>query len=143
MRSGQTHSQYFGLATYRTWAAAEAAAKKWLQSLTPTLPCAIPIKDRKTKRNSSGIVGVQLQESVKTKAGNLWISYAWKAFWPKRPGGSSWAIIKYGNDQAFVRAVIARRLETTDRRRIEDEFQRISITPEYKEILKHKLLDPP
>ena len=143
MRGGEVHSQNFSLATHRSWDAAEKAAKSWLRSVAPNLPNAIPVKGRKTKRNSSGIVGVQLKESTKTKSGNLWTSYSWQAFWPGCPGGSSWAIAKYGNEQAFVRAAIARRLETTDRRKIDDEFQKISATPEYRQILKSKLLDSP
>ena len=142
-RGGEIHSQNFGLAIHKSWEHAEAAAEKWVSEMLAKLPDPTPVKDRKTKRNSSGIVGVQLKESSKSKNGNTWTSYSWQAFWPGRPGGSSWSISKFGNEQAFVRAALSRRLETTDRKRVEEEFQRISITAEYKEILKMKAQDPP
>ena len=143
VRGGELYSENFGLATYQTWEAAEAEARKWVKTKLADLPSPIPVKGRKTKRNSSGIVGVQLKESSRAKNGNVWTTYSWQAFWPGKPGGCSWAIAKYGNDQAFVRAAIARRLETSDRRKVEEEFQRVSITPEYREILKKKAQDPP
>src|ERR1700682_3447086 len=48
----------FGLSKYKTWARAERAAKSWLRRKLPTLPTAISSKDRMTRRNTSGVVGV-------------------------------------------------------------------------------------
>ena len=142
-RGGELHSRNFGLAEYKTWTAAEKAAKRWLDKLKPSLPPPVPVRDRKTSRNASGIVGVQLKHSVKRGTSSQWEQYAWSAFWTERPGGVSWAIAKYGDSKAFVCAAIARKLETADRDAVEKEFERIRGTSEYRAILKHKAIARP
>ena len=107
--------------------------------IKPGLPDPIPIKGRMTRRNSSGIVGVQLKHSVRKG----WDHYAWQAFWPGKPGGISWGIVKYGDKRAFVCAALARRLESADRAVVEQEYHRIKGSAEYRAILKQKSLDPP
>lgn len=143
LRSGELHSRNFGLAEYKTWSAAEKAARQWLARIKPSLPDPISVRNRKTKRNASGIVGVQLKHSMKRSKGRRWEHYAWLAFWAEKPGGISWGIEKYGDNRAFVCAAIARRLETADRDAIEREFARIRGTNEYRTILKQKAISPP
>lgn len=138
MRAGVMHSKNFGLATYKTFPAAEKAAAAWVKKLKASLPDPIPEKGRMTTRNSSGIVGVQMTQSVKS---GQWQHYAWKAIWPGRPGGISWGIEKYGDSRAFVYAALARKLETVDRERIEREYNRIKGTAEYRAILRRKAID--
>jgi hypothetical protein len=138
-RGNELHAQNFSLVEYKTWAAAEKAATEWLKTVRPDLPPPIPVKNRMTKRNSSGIVGVQLKHSIRKG----WHHYAWQAFWPQKPGGICWGVIKYGDDRAFVCAAIARRLESADRNVIEQEYHRIKGTAEYRAILKSKALVPP
>lgn len=142
-RAGELHSKNFSLAEYKTWRAAERAAKRWLDRIRPSLPAPISVRHRKTKRNASGIVGVQLKRSVKRGKHGRWISFAWSAFWAGKPGGISWGIEKYGDQQAFVCAAIARRLETADRHAVEQKFSRIRGTPEHRAILKQKAINPP
>ena len=139
MRAGQVHSKNFGLAEYKTFPAAERAAAAWVKKLMPALPDPIPEKDRMTKRNSSGIVGVQLTQGVKR---GRWQHDAWKAIWPGKPGGVSWGVQKYGDVRAFVCAALARKLETTDRGAIEREYLRVKGTAEYRAILKRKAIAP-
>jgi len=136
------HSRNFGLAEYKTWGAAEQAAKRWLGRIKLSLPAPISVRHRKTKRNASGIVGVQLRRSVKRGKHGRWVHYAWSAFWSNKPGGISWGIEKYGDKQAFVCAAIARSLETADRHAVERKFSRIEGTPEYRAILKQKAINP-
>jgi len=140
-RAGELHSRNFSLAEYKTWGAAEAAARKWLDRIKPSLPAPISVRHRKTKRNASGIVGVQLKRSVKRGKHGRWVHYAWLAFWPEKPGGISWGIEKYGGNHAFVCAAIARRLETADRDAIERKYSRIKGTPEYRAILRQKSIN--
>jgi len=138
-RAGQLHARNFGLAEFRTWTAAEKAASAWLKKLKPKLPAATPAKGRMTQRNASGIVGVQLKHSKRRGHDH----YAWQAFWPDKPGGISWGIVKYGETQAFACAAIARKLETADRRVIEKKYLRLKGTAELRAILKRRKLSPP
>jgi len=142
-RAGKLHSRNFSLTEYKSWGAAELAAKRWLERIKPSLPAPISVRHRKTVRNASGIVGVQLKRSVKRGKTGRWVHYAWSAFWADKPGGISWGIEKYGDKRAFVCAAIARKLETADRRVIEQRFSRIKGTPEYRAILKQKATSPP
>jgi hypothetical protein len=134
MRAGELHSENFGLAKYKSKGAAKKAAMAWVNALKASLPPPIPSKNRKTRRNSSGVVGVHIKRSARRGMDH----YAWHAFWPGRPGGVCWGILKYGNERAFVCAAISRQLETVDRNRVEQEYLRIKRTPEYRRILRRK-----
>ncbi len=143
VRQKMLYQKNFTLVEYGTWEAARAAAQDWIDSIKGDLPQPIPIKDRMTRRNASGMVGVQLKTSVKIGKGATWTHYAWHAFWPANRSGTSWGIIKYGDDRAFVCAAISRKLEITDRKVIDAEYQRIKGSAEYYEILSHKTQLPP
>lgn len=136
-RSRQLYSEHFSLTKYSTWERAERAARRWLKEIRPQLPDAITSKGRLTRRNESGVVGVQLRAR---RIGSEQTEQAWMGSWPGQPGGSSWSVAKYGDNRAFVCAVLARRLETTDRDEVEAEFQRIKGTPDYRRILRSKAL---
>ncbi|WP_157726473.1 hypothetical protein [Imhoffiella purpurea] len=144
MRHNKMHQANFTLNEYKTWECAEAAAKKWVKEKLEELPERLPIKGRKTSRNKSGIVGVQLAHSFKQERGNVYESWRWLAFWPDCPfkGGISWAIPKYGDDEAFVLAALARRSESVDRDALMNELRRIKGKPEYFEILSKKEIEP-
>lgn len=143
-RRHKTYQKNFTLNEYGTWEKAGVAAKKWVDKLLPTLPAPIPIKGRMTKRNTSGVVGVRLIESIRKKNGKEYCDWRWIAFWPECPltGGIGWSVNKYGDVQAFVRAVLARRLETIDRERIEREWLRIRGMKKYEKITALKLIKP-
>jgi hypothetical protein len=140
-RQNKLYQKNFTLKQYRTWKAAEIAAQKWVKKVLPSLPAAIPIKDRMTKRNTSGVVGVRVAESIRKKNGKEYRDWRWIAFWPGCPysGGIGWSVNKYGDEQAFVYAFLARKFESTDRARIEREFLRIRDKKKYQKILDQKL----
>ena len=142
MRSKQRFEENFTLKQHGSWEAAEKAAKKWLKSIQAELPSSLPVKNRKTRRNGSGVVGVSLKTSVKHGEHEDWTHHSWLAFWPGKPGGSGWGIDKYGDERAFVCACLARQHETTDRVFIENEHHRIKGTAAYKKLLSQKLLSP-
>lgn len=138
-RNGEKYQENFTLRKYKTWKAAEAAADKWVKKMKKELPPAAPRKDRMTKRNSSGVVGVWafLDES-KTN------SYCrWYARWPGCPnrGGVSFSADKLGDDDAFACAYLARTNETTDREWILKKLNSFRKTKKYKQVLKLKSID--
>ena len=141
-RSKQPFSKNFSVRRHGSWEAAEKAANRWLKSIQRELPPALPAKNRKTRRNGSGVVGVSLKTSVKHGEHADWTHHSWLAFWPGKPGGSGWGIEKYGDERAFVCACIARQYETTDRVFIENEYHCIKGTAAYRKFLSQKLLSP-
>lgn len=142
-RQSKLYQKNFTLKQYRTWKAAEIAAQKWVKKILPTLPAATPIKDRMTKRNTSGVVGVRLTESIRTKNGKDYCDWRWIAFWTGCPlsGGIGWSVNKYGDEQAFVCAYLARTLASIDRARIEREYSKIRDTKKYQKIIEQKRID--
>jgi hypothetical protein len=138
MRDGELHSENFSLAKCKSKGAAKKAATAWVNTLKSSLPPPMTSKNRKTRRNSSGVVGVHIKRSARRGM----YHYAWHAFWPGRPGGVCRGILKYGNERAFVCAAISRQLETVDRNRVEQEYLRIKRTPEYRGILRRKQSTP-
>lgn len=139
MRGGKLHSEHFGVAKYKSQAAAKRAATAWVNALKSSLPPPTTPKNRMTTRNSSGVVGVHIKRSARRGSDH----YAWHAFWPDSPSGICWAILKYGNERAFVCAAISRQLETADRKRVEQRYSRIKGTAGYRRLLAQKAIDPP
>lgn len=137
-RLGKRHQRNFTLKQYGTYEAAERAAKKWIAGKKKVLPPPSTTKDIMTHRNHSGVVGVRLAKSIrKKKNGREYEYWDWKAYWPNCPynGGLSWSIIKYGEDKAFLLAVLSRKLESIDRNRILLELERLQGTEDYDNIL--------
>ncbi len=141
-RNKVLYQENFSVKEFGSWEAAERAGNKRLKELMPSMPPPTPIKGRKTRRNASGIVGVSLRESVKHGEHESWHYLRWQAFWPGNHAGSSWGIDKYGDERAFICACIARLHETTDREFIENEYQRIKGSAQYKTWLKQKAQEP-
>lgn len=135
-RNGEKYQENFTLRQYRTWKAAEAAAQKWVKKMKKELPDPAPRKDRMTKRNSSGVVGVwAFLDDSKTN------SYCrWYARWPGCPnrGGVSFSADKLGDDEAFACAYLARTNETTDREWILNKLNSFKKTKKFREVLKLK-----
>ena len=105
---------------------AKAAALKRYQRLDAKLPDAtLSSKGRKTKRNSSGKVGVYLKKSIGgRKAKDEY--YACVAFWLDPDGRKksiSFAVEKYGHNKAWKMACHAREHETTNKKAIESRFR--------------------
>lgn len=143
MRESEKYQKNFTLNEYKTWGKAEAAAQKWVTNKSLKLPKKLTTKGIKTSRNTSGIVGVRLACSVKYKHGNSYESWRWLAYWPGCPfrGGISWTIPKYGDNESFVMAAIARKMESVNRDEIRKKMERIKNKKEYKEILALKQLE--
>jgi hypothetical protein len=144
MRGGQRHQANFALTEYRTWKAAEAAAQKWLRKTLKKLPERVmPQKGMQTKRNTSGIVGVRLAAKRKHSEYDKKYEYwYWVAHWPGCPfsGGVSWPVNKFGDDGAFVLAVLTRKHESTDRDAMLAKYRRYQKTKACKQLLKKKEL---
>lgn len=135
------YARNFSLAEYSSWEKAEDAATQWLEKIKVSLPPPITSKDNLTARNVSGFVGVSLKKSTKYSPNYETTHYAWHAFWPGNANGTRWAVEKYGDDQAFVRAVLSRQLESTDRNEIEATYEKVHGTQEYHSILEQKALE--
>ena len=135
-RNGEKYQENFTLRKYKTWKAAEAAATKWVKKMKKTLPEPAARKDRMTKRNSSGIVGVwAFLDDSKTN------SYCrWYARWPGCPnrGGVSFSADRLGDDEAFACAYLARTNETVDREWIFKRLGPFMKTKKFKKVLKQK-----
>ena len=137
MRRGKLYWKYFYFRDYPTVAAAKRAAKAWLKEVEPTLPPPASMKGKKTARNASGVVGVNYTERPVQKRGRTYLSRRWVARWPRcrLNGGMSWGVQHYGYKDAFVLAVLSREMESVDRQRIVDTFNRMRSTPKYAQIL--------
>ena len=140
MRRGVPHQKNFGLREFRTWKAAEVAAQKWIKKMKKELGPEAERKGRMTRRNQSGIVGVWPRiTNFKTK--NSDIDYCrWYARWPGCPlkGGISFSVEKFGDDEAFALAYLARENETVDREWIEKRFKTFKKTKKYKDVIRKK-----
>jgi hypothetical protein len=80
----------------------------------------------------------------KRPSGKEYEYWRWVANWPgcRNKGGVVWYLHQYGEDDAFVLAVLSLRLESVNRDRILIEFDRIDGTNAYHEILvQRKVLD--
>lgn len=118
----------FGLSKFKTWARAERAAKRWLRRKRPTLPAMISSKDRMTRRNTSGVVGVHPAYHVIRKRRKTYEYFRWVSRWPgcRLAGGVGWSTNKHGEDEAWVIAVTCRRMENENRDDVSDAVSRMS-----------------
>lgn len=91
------------------------AMNRRLGAVTTTL------KGTMTERNSSGVVGVGLARNV--VRGHEY--YSWVARWPGNQAGTRFSVNACGSDnKAFLMACIARELETSDRKKLEQVYKR-------------------
>ena len=121
-RGQLTTPKYFYYGSERTKAEARAQVialalrenKRW----TPRIAAAR--KGRRTKSNTSGVVGV----SIKVEKGRLRGSTYryWWARWPDCPSGVKFSILEHKSQKAFALAKVARELESQDKTKIEREY---------------------
>jgi hypothetical protein len=144
-RQKQRYQANFTLLQYGTWEKANRAARKWVKETLPTLPEPMSSKDRKTSRNTSGIVGVRLANATSKKGGHEYPDWRWVAFWTGCPqsGGIGWSVKKYGDERAFVSAYLARKSESIDRDSIDKAYVRLLGTKRHAAIMAQKRLAPP
>jgi len=127
---------YYGATKSKAQARAEVVAlaerenKKW----TPKIEAAR--KGRLSKTNQSGVVGV----SIKIEKGRVRGSRYryWWARWPGCPSGVKFSILEHGDRMAFALALIARELETQDKRVVEREYLARRKSGELRSLLKAK-----
>jgi hypothetical protein len=74
-------------------------------------------KGRKSRRNTSGAVGVSIKIEKGRRQGSQY-SYWW-ARWPACPSGVKFSILEHKDRKAFSLAQIARELETQDKVAVE------------------------
>ena len=144
-RGGKLFQVNFTLKQFGSYAKATRAAKEWILVTLPTLPAALPVKNRMTKRNTSGVVGVRLADATRRKNGYVYADWRWVAFWSGCPnsGGIGWSVKKYGDDRAFASAFLAREAETINRDEIEAAFLKLQHSRELRRVLKRKQISPP
>jgi hypothetical protein len=144
-RQKQRYQANFTLLQYGTWEKANRAARKWVKETLPTLPEPMSSKDRKTSRNTSGIVGVRLANATSKKGGHEYPDWRWVAFWTGCPqsGGIGWSVKKYGDERAFVSAYLARKSESIDRESIDKSYAKLVGTKRHAAIMAQKRITPP
>ena len=129
------YSQYFWDSRCGGKEAALEQAKAWYQQMLAKLPDPISSMDRLSVRNRSGVVGVyRAVNIVERMAGKRY--YHWVGRWDQDTGGKRFAVIKYGDEKAFVLACVARHLKTTDDAAIFEEYERWRRSGRALEVLK-------
>ncbi len=141
-RQGTAYQKNFTLRQYKTWAAAEKAAQKWVKSTLKELPPPSPRKGRMTKRNQSGIVGIWPRLSTHKREDQEYQYCRWYARWPGCPlkGGVSFSAEMFGDEDAFAMAWLALDNETVDREWVKKKMKTFKGSKKYKEILSKKQL---
>ena len=140
-RHRKLYQANFTLREYGNWQAAMAAAQKWINNLVKNLPAPLTRKDIMTGQNTSGVVGVHKHRAIRKRRGRPNVIYrSWVAWWPdcKIRGRVKWPVKRHGEDDAFVLAVLCRRLETPVRAKVLEELKWTRRTAEYHNILKLK-----
>lgn len=140
-RQGKLHQQNFTLRQYGTWKKAMAAGRKWTKEQRVLLPEPSSNRGRKTTRNKSGFVGVRFIAVARQRNGQDHPDVRWVATWPgcSRVGGISFSVQKYGDQQAFILAYLARELETLDRDWLECQGSTFLKTKAGRKVLDRKL----
>ncbi|MGI8435898.1 MAG: hypothetical protein ACR2NX_03200 [Chthoniobacterales bacterium] len=137
-RQRTRHQEAFPIKEHGSWEFAEKAADVWIRRMERTLPPPITAKNLMTRRNSSGVVGVHPRHEVIRKAsGKEYEYYYWVSRWPgcRLKAGVKWAIHTFGDDDAFVLAVLCREMEVDSRERVIDEFMTAMDDDRYRQIL--------
>lgn len=129
MRNGKMHQKSFSRKKHKTWKAAELAGREWIEEKKKELgPSRANEVGRMTKRNKSGVVGVCRLVKTVRKNGNVYQYPQWNAKWPECPlkGGIRFTVTKdLPEDDAYAMAVIARQMESVDRKAIKTKLNRI------------------
>jgi hypothetical protein len=144
-REGRPYHANFTLKEYGNWKSATEAASKWVNSLLKNLPPRAVATNVMTSRNRSGVVGVYRHRQRHRRPGGRVVFYhAWVARWPHCPyrGGVKWPVKRFGEDDAFVLAVLCPRLKSIDRSQLLENLAAARDTNEYREILRTRKKTP-
>ncbi len=125
-RGNKRFLEWFSDKEYGGKEKARAAAAKRYEALAAELPVAdISHKNQKTKRNTSGKVGVYAKEGFGRKSNDT-PYYSYAAFWTSSSGKKeliTFAWLKFGDTLAWEMACYARDNETKDRPAILRKFR--------------------
>ena len=138
-RQRQRPQKHFPIWKYKTWRRAERAAENWLRKFVPTLPPPIISKNRMTRRNTSGVVGVHPHYHTIRRRRKTYEYFNWVSRWPgcRLAGGVRWSTNKYGEDNAWVLAVKCREMENENRDDVIDAVSRMG-DKAYSTVLKRR-----
>ena len=134
------YQKSFSLKNYKTWKAALAAGREWVDEIIDSLPPPIPGNlDMMTKRNRSGVVGVsRSMRTVNSTSGKCFQYPVWVANWPECDvkGGVRWQVSTTTSEEdAFCLAVLSREMQNSDRDVVRKKFNRIRGRKSHQEIL--------
>jgi hypothetical protein len=143
-RQGKSYQANFTLKQHGNWKAAMTAAGSWVNNLARNLPPRLTSRGGMTSRNKSGVVGVHLHRQVVSKRiGRKIKKYryrSWVARWPgcEFRGGVKGSVSQFGKDDAFVLALLSRRMETEDRSRVLDALKAAKDAGEYAQLSRSR-----
>lgn len=123
-RQGKKYQEFFSDTVYGGKTKSKRAAMERYAELDQQLPSRGTTRDKLTKRNVSGRVGVYESVSVDT-AGNEHRSYC--AGWTSEEGKRckiNFSLRKYGDKRAWELACLAREMEETDRSKVLASFEK-------------------
>lgn len=114
MRRGETFHKFFGDVPNGGKRKALAAARKYRDELAATHQpySRKEVAQLRSKRNTSGIVGIRLSEEVDRRGPNELVYLYWVAQWSPAPGVRKtrrFSVSKYGEQKAFRLAQKARK----------------------------------
>lgn len=141
LRGGKRWEENFFISKYgNSWEKAEQAAIARRDILAKEVPAPYrPRKGKMTKSNSSGVVGVNfLHRNAPSSNGTIHRYSFFAAYWQagRKSAVISWTIKKHGFKNAFVLAVLSRRMESKDRAAVYAEFEEIQNTAEFTKIAR-------
>jgi hypothetical protein len=118
-------------------------AIRFTEKMNRKLPNPKPtsVEGRMSSRNTSGEVGVNpAHHTIRKPSGLEYTYFSWRADWVGCPnsGGVAWPCKKHGCSDAYVLAVLTRRMKSTDRLRILEELDNIRGSNHYRSILRQK-----
>ena len=136
---GRAKQETFALSNYdNSWEKAEQAAKlrrePFIKEVSESVKGRLGVM---TSQNNSGVVGVSLQHCNATSSNRTVHRYScFEASWrvESRKVVIRWAVKKHGLKDAFVLAVISRRMGSKDREAVLAEFEKIRNTKQFNEI---------
>lgn len=111
---------YYGIERTKSEARAGVVSLALRENKHWTPKIAAARKGRRTKSNSSGVVGVSIKVEKGRQRGSVY--RYWWARWPGCPSGVKFSFLAHKNQKAFALARIARELESQDKAKVEREY---------------------
>lgn len=140
MRQGVDYQKNFTLREYRTWKAAEEAAQKWVRKMKKDLGPVAGTYGKMNKRNKSGVVGIYPRIDRLQSPVGITDYCRWHARWPGCPlkGGVGFSAERFGDDEAFALAYLAREHQSVDREWIIKKLSSFKKSKKYQKLMAQK-----